>query len=268
MQDTKNPKRRRATSVDQLPANPLRMPPPYWRGSGATFQLVDALSVLVELLGDLPEIHTRTGKEIDGHFRRFPTARASKSDEAMEEFGNICDELWELEHRIILKTQQALLMTAIQVEELVNRFCVFNLPRELVETLERLSPADKLTAAASALGRRKVRGTAACAAITGLMGWRNAFAHGHCIDRPLKTLRHNHLISPEEYPGVPDSIALMLKLTAGYTRAAEYVARISVNAYTRGVDAHWQEALSLLRAVERYRFTGGPSVYEVTVEAA
>lgn len=263
MATKKRPVRRRARSVDQLPADPLRMPPPYWRSSGASFQLTDALSILVELLKGLPEVNARTTKALDAHYKQFPTLRASQSDEAMEKFGDICDELWELEHIIILKTQLIVLMTAIQVEELINKFCVFNLPRELVETLERLSPAEKLTAGVSALGRRKVRATPAYGAIIELMGWRNAFAHGHCVDRPLKSLRHNHLISPDEYPGVPDSIALMLKLTADYTRLADYIRRISINPYTRGVDLDWQEALNLLQDIARYRFSGGRSVYEV-----
>lgn len=241
------------------------MPPPYWRSGGASFQLADALTTLVELLAQLPDLNQRITLALSDHFVKYPTLRASQTDEGMQEFLDICDELWALEHRITLKAQLVILMTAIQAEELINQFCVFNLPREFVETLERLSPAEKLTAGASALGRRKVRATPAYGAVGELMAWRNAFAHGHCVDRPLKSLRHNHLISPEEYPGVPDSIVLMLKLTAGYTRLAEYIKRISKNPYTRGTDHDWQEALASLKTVARYRFSGGPTAYEVTI---
>jgi hypothetical protein len=265
MSKNKRSIRRAPKSVDQLPVDPLRMPPPYWRSGGASFQLTDALTTLVGLLEHLPELNKRTSVALEPHFDKFPSLRASQTDEAMEEFTDICDELWELEHRITLKAQLVILMTAIQAEERINQFCVFNLPREFVETLERLSPAEKLTAAASALGRRRVRATPAYGAVSQLMAWRNAFAHGHCVDRPLKSLRHNHLISPPEYPGVPDSIASMLKLTAGYTRLVDYVRRISKNPYTRAADHDWQEACASLRTVGRYRFTGGPTAYEVSL---
>jgi hypothetical protein len=240
------------------------MPPPYWRSGGAGFQIADALAVLTELLERLPNANLRTSEALEPHYARYRTFRASQSDTAMKQFGDICDELWRLEHRIILKTQLVNLMAAIQAEELINKFCVFNLPRELVETLERLSPPEKLTAGASFLGRRKVRATSAYGGALDLMSWRNAFAHGHCVDRPLKSLRHNHLISPDEYPGVPDSIAEMLKLTAGYTRLADYIRRISLNPYTRRASSDWQEALEKLRIVGRYKFSGSRMVYDVT----
>ncbi len=267
MVKSKRSRRLRPRSVDQLPADPLRMPPPYWRSGGAIFQLEDGLQSLLELLRGLPELNGRTTQALDAHYQKYPRRRDSESDEAMEEFVTICDALWSLEHKITLKAQLVILMMAIQAEELINQFCVFNLPRELAETLERLSPAEKLTAAASALGRRRVRAESAFGAVTDLMSWRNAFAHGHCVDRPLKSLRHNHLISPEEYPGVPDSIAQMLRLAAGYTRLAEYIRRISKNSYTRGTDLNWREAQKALGQIEHYRFRGDPTAYEVDVRA-
>jgi len=33
------------------------------------------------------------------------------------------------------------------------------------------------------------------------VSWRNLRPHGHCVDRTTKTLRHNHLIHPDDYPG-------------------------------------------------------------------
>jgi hypothetical protein len=250
-------------SVDKLPKNPLRMPPPYWRTGGACFQINDALSVLVQLLKSLPEINNRTKRKLDDFYRRHPNERAARPDRVEREFGNIIEELWELEHKIRLKTEIVILMTAIQSEELINKFCVFNLQREIAETLEHLAPKEKLTAAASSLGRRNVRSTPAYGAVKELMDWRNAYAHGHCTDRPLKSLRHNHLISPDEYPGVPDSISLMLKLTAGYQRLSDYLTRISINRYTRGIDTEWLLTTKRLRVVERYKFSGSHDVYEV-----
>lgn len=216
-------------SVDELPDDPLKMPPPYWRSGGASFHVEDALARLVELLHELLPIHASTDERLEQYYIKYPDEHEAESDTAMEEFGDICDSLWEIEHKIRMKCELAILMSAIHAEETVNQFCVFNLPKELVETLERLSPAEKFTAAASHLNQKQVRSTAAHSALTGLSGWRNAFAHGHCVDRPVKTLRHNHLISPKEYPGVPDSVASVLKHVGGYIRLAKYLTRVSKN---------------------------------------
>jgi hypothetical protein len=34
-------------TVDELPDDPLAMPPPYWRGSGAVFHVMDCLEAPV-----------------------------------------------------------------------------------------------------------------------------------------------------------------------------------------------------------------------------
>jgi len=155
-------------------------------------------------------------------------------------------------------------MAAIHAEETINQFCVFNLPKELVESLERLSPAEKLTAAASHLSEKAIRSTAAYSAITALSAWRNAFAHGHCVDRPVKTLRHNHLISPKDYPGVPDSVAEVVKHIDAYNRLAKYLVAISKNPYTSSIsDA--ENFTNLLREIKSFKFDGGPMVYSVSL---
>lgn len=248
-------------SVDELPDDPLKMPPPYWRSGGASFHIEHAMSRLSELLHELVPVHAATDKGLDVFYAKYPDESIAESDEAMEEFGDICDALWQIEHKIRMKCELAILMAAIYAEEKINQFCVFNLPKELVESLERLSPGEKLTAAANHLNQRVVRSTAAYAAVTALSAWRNAFAHGHCVDRPVKTLRHNHLISPKDYPGVPDSVEDVLKHISAFDRLAKYLATISQNAYTSS-----QESFSgLLREVRRFKFQGGPMVYSVAL---
>lgn len=250
-------------SVDELPDDLLKMPPPYWRTGGAPFHIEDALSRLVELLHELLPIHAKTEERLDQFYTKYPDEHSAESDVAMEEFGEICDALWEIEHKIRMKCELAILMAAIHAEEMINRFCVFNLPKELAESLERLSPAEKLTAAASHLNQKAVRSTAAYSAIAALSAWRNAFAHGHCVDRPVKTLRHNHLISPKEYPGVPDGVADVLKHIDAYNRLSKYLARISQNSYTASTsDAENYD--KLLREIRKFKFDGGPTVYSVS----
>jgi len=251
-------------SVDQLPDDPLKMPPPYWRSGGASFQVEDALELLIELLHQLLPIHARTDELVEQHFIKYPREQETESGLAMEEFAEICDPLWEIEHKIKMKCELAILMSAIQGEEEINRFCVFNIPKELVETIEKLSPAEKLTAAASHLGEKRVRSTAAYSAMAELSAWRNAFAHGHCVDRPVKTLRHNHLISPNEYPGVPDSVASVVKHVSGYVKLIEYLARVSQNPYTSSA-SEAKAFKGVLRDLKRFRFRGGPMIYDVSL---
>ncbi|MFH1236655.1 MAG: hypothetical protein V1685_07055 [Parcubacteria group bacterium] len=249
-------------SVDKLPDDPLKMPPPYWRTGGAWFQVEDALARLLEMLHELLPLHAGISDLLDRHYAKYPREEDNESDRAMQEFSDICDPLWELEHKIKMKCELVILMSAIETEETVNRFCVFNLSKELVEVLEKLSPAEKLTAALSHLNKKKVRATAVYSAVTELSAWRNAFAHGHCVDRPVKTLRHNHLISPNEYPGVPDSVANAVKYVSGYIKVVEHLARVSKNPYTSSTsDA--ESFKNVLRDMNRFKFRGGPSVYDV-----
>ena len=85
-------------------------------------------------------------------------------------------------------------------------FCVFNLHRDIAETIEKLSVQEKLLVASGVMGKHDVKSEAVYERAGKLNRWRNAFAHGHCVDRPVKSLRHNHLIDPDEYPGVPNCL--------------------------------------------------------------
>jgi hypothetical protein len=55
----------RIVSVDQLPEDPLKMPPPYWRGGGAIFHLEEALRELERFLQELIPIHAKTEVHLD-----------------------------------------------------------------------------------------------------------------------------------------------------------------------------------------------------------
>jgi hypothetical protein len=125
----------RTVTSDQIPDNPLDMPPPYWRSGGAIFHILDALKDLPRLLSELIPVHERTELRLDEYYEKHPDEPSNDDDAALEEFGEICDELWELEHRIKLKAQIAILMSAIQAEDDINRFCVFNLHKDIAESV-------------------------------------------------------------------------------------------------------------------------------------
>ncbi|HLO13547.1 MAG TPA: hypothetical protein VK206_01870 [Anaerolineales bacterium] len=249
---------------DQIPNNPLEMPPPYWRSSGAIFHILDALHSLPELLSELISVHGYTELRLGEYYEQHPD-EASNDDE-LEEFGEICNDLWELEHRIKLKAELVILMSAIQAEDEINRFCVFNLHKDIAESIESLSPAEKLLIASASFGKANTKGSAVYEAIKKLSAWRNAFAHGHCVDRPTKSLRHNHLIAPPQYPGVPDSLAKMQELTLCYRRIDEYLSAISLNEYTKGRSTEIEELSEYLDEISAYKFSVSPNsndIYEI-----
>ena len=182
----------RAVRLDQIPDNPLDMPPPYWRGSSAIFHILDALKDIPHLLSKLIRVHERTELKLEKYYEDYPN-ELSEDDSALEKFEDICNKLWEMEHQIKLKAEIAILMSAIQAEDAINCFCVFNLHKDIAESVENLSPAGKLLVASATIGKTNTKGTAVYESAKKLSVWRNAFAHGHCVDRPTKSLRHNHL---------------------------------------------------------------------------
>ncbi len=241
----------KVTTLEQLPDDPLAMPPPYWRSSGAVFHILDALESLVSLLEELLPIHERTELKLGEYYQNNPN---EDDDPDLEGFGEICDELWSLEHEIQLKVEVAILMSAVALEDRLNMFCVFNLHKDIAESVEKLSPTEKLLIATAVAERPSIKGNVVYEGVKKLTQWRNAFAHGHCVDQPVKSLRHNHLISPSTYPSVPDSLASLKELVGGYLRLADYLKSISVNPYTAGGSIETEEIRNHLAEISRYTF--------------
>lgn len=183
----------------------------------------------------------------------------------MEEFSEIVDELWEIESKIKAKARVVILMSAIEAEDGINRFCVYNLHKDVAESIEKLSPPDKLLVAAGAVGEDIGKGHAVYGAIKALTQWRNTFAHGHCVDRPTRSLRHNHLILPDKYPGIASQLTELQSLVPSYVRVSEYMASISRNEYGSGRSYEVERTKELLAKIARYRFTGNDNIYEVVV---
>jgi hypothetical protein len=171
--------------------------------------------------------------------------------------------LWELEHRIKLESERAILMSAIQAEDEVNQFCVFNLHKDLAETIEKLSLSEKLIVAAGVLGKNDVKSTAVYEKAKKLTVWRNAFVHGHCVDRPVKSLRHNHLISPAEYPGVPSAVRDVTELGGAFVGISIYLESISVNPYTASKSFETEEVKKMLFRISQFAIVGSENIYSV-----
>jgi hypothetical protein len=244
------------TRVEQLPDDPLRMPPPYWRSSGAKLHVELALNELAELLTELVGLHTQTELLLQEHYEKHQE-NETDSETALEEFAEITEDLNVHEHAIRMKAEVACLLSAIEAEDELNRFCVFNLHKHIAESIEKLSPPEKLLVAAAVLGHTGVKGESVFQAARRLATWRNAFAHGHCVDRPTKSLRTNHLIYPKEYPGVPSGLLEVRELVGAYLRVSDYLRSISLNSYTAQESIDVENIRKLTAEIAKYSFDGG-----------
>ena len=98
------------TRTEDLPDDPLSMPPPYWRSSCAIFHVLAALESMVKNVAQLPAVVAKTNRQLDDHYAEYGEQHESK--EAMDAFSDICDNLHELEHLIKLDSERAILMSA------------------------------------------------------------------------------------------------------------------------------------------------------------
>lgn len=249
------------TSVDELPDNPMAMPPPYWRSSGAIFHIKDALADIERRLKRLTVLLIQRDVEITAFNKRHRTkiAREAAEEERLE----IELRPFMTEHRIKLAAEVACLMSAIEAEDRVNCFCVFNLHKNIAEGIEKLSLPEKLSIACTAVGSPEIRGTAIFQSTRKLVAWRNAFAHGHCVDRPTKSLRHNHLISPSEYPSVPSAIQDVKAMVGAYLDLSEYLRSKSINEYLRDVSIDDEDVRRALIRLSKYTFEGSNQAYSI-----
>jgi hypothetical protein len=239
------------------------MPPPYWRGSSASFHVETALGDLVSQMHEWIRVHARTHARLDEYFDKNPEP---SDDEADEEFEDICEPLWDLEHAITLKAELASLMSAIGAEEEVNRFAVYNLHRDISESIERLSPPEKLLIVSASAGKPGLKSNSLLEAIRKLASWRNTFVHGHCVDRPTKSLRINHLVHPDQYSGVLGAISTMRELVGAHLRISDYLRSISVNPYTGERSENVETIRILLAQLADYHLEGDNYVYNVVLK--
>jgi hypothetical protein len=251
------------TSVDQLPDNPLSMPPPYWRSSGATFHIDASLTKLERLLKRLLPMKEKVDAGLLAFYQKYRTKAAREA--ADDDNWKIYSPLARLELEVKLTGEVACLMSAIAAEDNLNYFCVFNLHRNIAESIEKLSTPEKLLVACTVTGTQDVKGTSAYEAAKKLSAWRNAFAHGHCVDRPTKSLRHNHLISPAEYPGIPSATRDTVAMVSAYLTLSDYLRLNSQNQFLRGKSGDDEDIRRSVRRLSVYTFQGTNWHYTIRV---
>src|SRR4051794_19769330 len=109
-------------SVDELPDDPMKMPPPYWRSGGAIFHIEAALRGIERRLKRLPAVLTRVDVELAAYDKKYRTK--AMRDASDDERWRIISRPFGIEHEIKLSADIACLMSAIEAEDRVNSFCV------------------------------------------------------------------------------------------------------------------------------------------------
>jgi hypothetical protein len=206
------------------PDDPLKMPPPYWEDSGALDQFIRSIEMVHSLLPALASEINIIEPLVNDYYDRRDNHGEGYDPEYVE-FGKITDEFMGLEMAISSYADLCVLMGAITVETLINKFCVYNLHRDIAEPLERLSPPEKLIISSALVGHPGVKSRAPYEAVKELTKWRNAFAHGHCVDRPTQSIHKNHFISTTsgEIRHADASVKVLTEATNRYLCIHDYL---------------------------------------------
>jgi|SRR5579859_2274329 len=127
------------------------------------------------------------------------------------------------------------LLAAIACEESINRFCYFELPRDVTETLEKLQPTEKLLVAAAFLGQPNMKSSHVYEGLKSLIGWRNHYAHGHNPGRSTDSLRRNHAVFPEagEISTLEDDLKELKKAAGHYRQIMAWLHKTGIHEISR-----------------------------------
>jgi hypothetical protein len=239
------------------PENPLTMPPPYWEDCGAMDQFIRSMEAVNGLLPILADEIDRIEPIIDAYHERRDS-QGQGYDPDYVEFGKITDSYMDFVMAIGSYADLCVLMGAITAESLINKFCVYNLDREVAACLERLTSPEKLLIASALVGQPGVKSRAPYEAIKELTKWRNSFAHGHCVDRPSNSLHKNHLRG--EPPGIereaPVTVGNMKEMVCRFIRLHDYLGEITKNPYVvSGVHEDVEKIKGLIVEIQRFHFS-------------
>lgn len=247
------------------------MPPPYWEDSGALDQFIRSIETIDSLLPALASEINRIEPLVNDYYDRRDNHGEGYDPEYVE-FGQITDEFMGLESAISSYADLCVLMGAITVETLINKFCVYNLHRDVAEPLERLSSPEKLIILSALVGHPGVKSRAPYEAVKELTKWRNAFAHGHCVDRPTQSIHKNHFISTES-SGIRHadaSVKILTEAANRYLCIHDYLNEITKNPYVIDVDdvVDTSKIKRLLAEIQKYLFSGVDEYFPYLLEKA
>lgn len=230
---------------------------PYWRSNGAIFIVLKSLNEAERILNAMLRESRIVDKKLEPFFEKYPDEEAFDSEEVLEEFSDIYERLAGLERDLSSYTRTAILMSIVDLESTVNRFCYFNLGEVTTDSIERLSLSEKLEVAHAVLGLSSFKGNRCYQAMRALVNWRNAFVHGKCTDMPYNTIKENHLKKPDKYPSSSDELQELFKLLDEYLLACKYLVKISKHPYTSSPEVLWEEIRWQIDTLRTFHFEDG-----------
>lgn len=251
--------------MDQFLDNSI---PYYWSGSHAIHHLLDALQELENLLRQLISIHA---VHADMALRMKNRRKSRDKDETVDSsFEGIIDELWALEEKIRLKAELACLMSAIQTEDNLNAFIVFNREDGSKDNFRKKSLLKKRELASKVVGGNLLveKEGLIFQAFKRLSEWRNAFAHGHCTGRPAtESLRDNHQTRPKEYINVPMELKNTIDSVSDFLLIDDYLRSISKHQFIARVSNEVEKIRYKLTEIKRFTVEGSGSTYSISCAA-
>jgi hypothetical protein len=231
---------------------------PNWRSNGAIFVVLKSFKEIISLLGQHEEEKSEIKDKLNDHFIKH--IDDMHSDDAMIAFCEINDKLWDLESNIQSSCDAAILTSCIDIEARVNMVCFYNIGEVTTDAIETLPLVNKLEVAHRILDIPQLIGTQQYTALKELVSWRNAYAHGKCTDMNTKSLKKNHLESPEKYPDYIDSVNILTKQSSNYLYILDHLRKVSKHPKTSGKLTQHEEIRELnkelkniLRAITKKR---------------
>jgi len=228
---------------------------PYWRSNSSMFVVIKSLAEVHRLLGRLLKEERSAAPKLEEFYSRHPEDELS--EEFFDEFADIMDRIWGVEAIIGWSSSTAILMSAIDLESTINRFCFFDLGETTTEAIESLPMWAKLEVAHRVMGLSEFKGSKAFQYVRELATWRNKFSHGKNTDMPIRTLRDNHLQEPKILPEVEQVIGELVKLVRGYIFVDRYLSNIARHPYGKGYSLDLDDAEEWVRLISLYRFRDG-----------
>lgn len=254
------------TDTRKMPDDFHKMPPPYWDDCGSIDQLIRNLEFVLPMLDALMEEIQKIDPLLDA-WQEKREAQGESYDPEYDEFSEFYNDY----ERYVLAagsySDAAVLMAAITMESLINKFCVYNLHSDIVSPLEKLSPSDKLVIASAIVGHPGFKKHAAHEAAKKLSQWRNAFVHGHCVDANTKGILKNHL--RKDAPHIldreaPQKIAVLKEMISRFLRVCNYISEMTTNPYVlKDEYVNLDRIRELLSEISAYHFTSQEYPYEI-----
>lgn len=245
-------------------AHPIKEPPPYWQRSSALLHLDVATDNILGLLPEFYEIAKSTQEDLTEFYQRKSELRSTDVFNH-QELTSIILDYWTLECKLSVACEIACLMCAIQTEDNINRFIAYHFHEEIATSLEKLSPAEKITIISCSISAKSFKSNGVYRDVKSLSKWRNTFAHGHCIGKPTQSITKNHTPSDDSYRYIPLVFTELVELSSAFLRVHDHLQKISLSAYIKNECAFTEQIRRKIARIKKNSIKGSFPAYEFKI---